>query len=104
MALFLALFLLTIVVNNPVVLLSLASPHLQGGQALIAEITEATNDLLETGAKVNLQPPGEKDSENTTRAHSLARDGTVENSEVNPPRWAQSPAPGVGVAMGSGEC
>ncbi|KAJ6137029.1 hypothetical protein N7497_012281 [Penicillium chrysogenum] len=94
---------ITIVVNNPVVLLSPANPHLKGGQALIAEITEATNHLLETGAKVNLQPPGEEDSENTARAHSLAREETLENSEVNSPHWAQSPAPGVGVAMGSGE-
>lgn len=51
--------------------------------------TEATNQLLETSAKVNLRPPTEEYNENTTRAHSLAREATVENSEVNSPPWAQ---------------
>jgi hypothetical protein len=41
----------TIVVSNPVVMLSLAKPHLQGGQALIIKITEAVNYLSESGAK-----------------------------------------------------
>ena len=45
-----------IVVNNPAVLLSLAKPHLQGGQALIARITEAIGQLSESGAKVSLTP------------------------------------------------
>ena len=63
----------TIVVNNPAVLLSLAKPHVQGGQALITQITEATNRLAEMGAKVNLRPPTEADDENTARAHALAR-------------------------------
>lgn len=80
---------ITIVVNNPTVLLSLAKPHLQGGQALITQITEGINRLTEMGAKVNLQPPTEEDSENTARAHSLAREATTENSEVNPPPWAR---------------
>jgi hypothetical protein len=80
---------ITIVVNNPAVLLSLAKPHLQGGQALVTRITEEINQLSEMGATVNLQPPTEEDNEHTARAHSLARQATVENSEVNPPPWAQ---------------
>ena len=74
----------TIVVNNAAVLLSLAKPRLQGGQALITQITEALNQLLEMGAKVSLKPPTDEDSENTTRAHTLARKATEVNSEVNP--------------------
>ena len=42
------------------------------------------------GAKVNLQPPTEEDNEHTARTHSLAREATVENSEVNPPPWART--------------
>jgi hypothetical protein len=80
---------ITVVVNNPVGLLSLAKPHLPGGQVLIVEITEAINLLLEIGAKFNLRPPAEEDRENTTRAHRLARKATVENSTVNSPPWAQ---------------
>ena len=79
----------TIVVNNPAILLSLAKPRLQGGQALITQITEALNQLLEMGAKVSLKPPTDEDSENTTRAHTLARKATEVNSEVNPPPWAR---------------
>ena len=94
---------ITIVVNNPAVLLSLEKSHLQGGQALITQITEAISQLSETGAKVSLKPPTDEDREITTRTHTLAREATEVNSEVNPPSWA-SPAPGVGVAMGSGEC
>ncbi|KAJ5300187.1 hypothetical protein N7508_007430 [Penicillium antarcticum] len=78
-----------IVVSNPAVLLSLAKPHLQGGQALIIRITDAVGQLLEMGAKVSLQPPTDEDRENTTRAHTLAREATEENCEVNPPPWAQ---------------
>jgi hypothetical protein len=37
---------ITIVVNNPVVLLSPANPHLKGGQALIAEITDTKLPLI----------------------------------------------------------
>ncbi|KAJ5283460.1 hypothetical protein N7505_001440 [Penicillium chrysogenum] len=81
---------ITIVVNNPAVLLSLAKPHLQGGQALITLITEEIIQLSEMGAKVNLQPPTEEDNEHTARTHSLAREATVENSEVNPPPWART--------------
>ncbi|KAJ5085459.1 hypothetical protein N7532_010230 [Penicillium argentinense] len=79
----------TIVVNNLAVLLSLAKPHLQGGQALITHITEAINRLSAKGAKVNLRPPTEADGENTARAHTLAREATEENNQVNPPPWAQ---------------
>ncbi|KAJ5288337.1 hypothetical protein N7508_011112 [Penicillium antarcticum] len=79
----------TIVVNNPAVLLSLAKPRLQGGQALITQITEALNQLLEMGAKVSLKPPTDKDCEKTTRAHTLARKAAEVNSEVNPPPWAR---------------
>lgn len=75
----------TIVVNNPAVLLSLAKPHLQGGQALITQITEAITRLAEMGAKVHLRPPTEADCEYTARAHTLARNATEVNSEVNPP-------------------
>jgi hypothetical protein len=78
-----------IVVSNPAVLLSLAKPHLQGGQALITRITDAVGQLLEMGAKVSLQPPTDEDRENTTRAHTLACEATEENCEVNPPPWAQ---------------
>lgn len=49
----------------------------QGGQALITEITEAINQLLEMGAKVDLRLPTGEDSENTVRAHSLAREATA---------------------------
>ena len=80
---------ITMVVNNPAVLLSLAKPHLQGGQVLITRITEAINQLVEVGAKVNLQPPTEEDGGNTARAHSLAREATMENREVDRPPWAQ---------------
>ena len=41
----------TIVVNKPAVLRSLAKPRLQGGQALITQITEALYHLLEKGAR-----------------------------------------------------
>jgi hypothetical protein len=80
---------ITIVVNNPAVLLSLAKPHLQGGQALITQITEATNRLAEMGAKVNLRPPTEAGDENSARACSLAREATTENNQFNPPPWAR---------------
>jgi hypothetical protein len=79
---------ITIVVNNPAVLLSPKKPHLQGGQALITVITEEINQL-EMGAKVNLWPQGEEDKEHTARTHSLAREATVESSEVNAPPWAR---------------
>ena len=79
----------TIVVNNPAVLRSLAKPHLQGGQALITQITEAITRLTEMGAKVKLRPPTEADNENTGRAHTLAREATRENSEVKTPPWAR---------------
>ncbi|KAF9882998.1 hypothetical protein FE257_004338, partial [Aspergillus nanangensis] len=79
----------TIVVNNPAVLLSLAQPHLQGGQALITRITEATSQLLETGVRMSLKPPTADDQESTTRAYALARAATGVHSEVNPPPWAQ---------------
>ncbi|KAJ6103666.1 hypothetical protein N7486_003888 [Penicillium sp. IBT 16267x] len=65
-----------IVVDNPAVLLSLAKPHLQGGQALVGQITEAITRLSEMGAKVNLRPPTGIDRENTARAHTLAREAT----------------------------
>ncbi|KAJ5215587.1 uncharacterized protein N7498_001994 [Penicillium cinerascens] len=79
----------TLVVNNPAVLLSLAKPHLQGGQALITQITEAIYRLAEMGAKVSLKPPIAEDCENTTRAHTLARKATEVNSDVSPPPWAR---------------
>ncbi|KAJ5849263.1 hypothetical protein N7534_007952 [Penicillium rubens] len=91
---------ITIVVNNPAVLLSLAKPHLQGGQALITLITEEIIQLSEMGAKVNLQPPTEEDNEHTARTHSLAREAT----RSQPPAMGANPAPGVGVAMGTGQC
>lgn len=81
---------ITIVVNNPAVLLSLAKPFLQGGQALITLITEEINQLSEMGAKVNLGPPTEEDNEHTARTHNLAREATVENSEVNPRHGRES--------------
>lgn len=73
------------IVNNPTVLLSLAKPHLQGGQVLITQITEAINQLSEMGSKVNLRPPAEEDNENIARMHSLVRESTVVNSNVDPP-------------------
>ncbi|KAI9036908.1 uncharacterized protein KD926_001223 [Aspergillus affinis] len=73
-----------IVVNNPAVLLSLAQPHLQGGQALVTRITEAISQLLETGVRVSLKPPIAEDHESTTRAHTLARAATEAHNEVNP--------------------
>lgn len=79
----------TIVISNPAVLPSLAKPHLQGGQALITQITEAINQLGGMGAKVNLRQQTEEDDENTARAHTLAREATAENSNVDPPPWAQ---------------
>jgi hypothetical protein len=79
----------TLVVNNPAVLLSLAKPHLQGGQALITQITETIYRLAEMGAKVSLKPPIAEDCENTTRAHTLARKATEVNNDVNPPPWAR---------------
>lgn len=79
----------TVVVNNPTALLSLAKPHLQSGQALLIQITETTNRLAEMGAKVNLRPRTEGDGENIDRAHTLAREATQANSEVDPPPWAQ---------------
>jgi hypothetical protein len=63
-------------VSNPAVLLSLAKPHLQGGQALITRITDVVGQLLDMGAKVNLQPPTDEDRENTTRTYTLAREAT----------------------------
>lgn len=81
---------ITILVNKPAVLLSLAKPHLQGGQALITLVTEEIIQLSEMGARVNLQPPTEVDNEHTARRHSLAREATVESSEVNPPPRAQT--------------
>ena len=45
------IYMVTIAVNNPAVLLSLAKPHLQGGQGLIIQITEAIDRLWEMGAK-----------------------------------------------------
>ncbi|CAI7656797.1 unnamed protein product, partial [Penicillium palitans] len=81
---------ITIVLNNPAVLFSLEKPHLQGGQALIILITEEIIQLSKMGAKVNLQPPTEEDNEHTARTHSLAREATVENSEVNTPPWART--------------
>lgn len=65
-----------VVVSNPAVLLSLAKSHLQGGQALITRITDVVSQLLDMGAKVSLQPPTDEDRENTTRAHTLAREAT----------------------------
>jgi hypothetical protein len=65
-----------VVVSNPAVLLSLAKPHLQGGQALITRITDVVGQLLDMGAKVNLQPPTDEDRENTTRTYTLAREAT----------------------------
>lgn len=75
--------------TNPAVLLSFARPHLQGGQVLITRITGAINQLSEMGTKVNLRAPTEEDSENIARAHSLAREATVENSKMDPPPWAR---------------
>ncbi|KAJ5981906.1 hypothetical protein N7451_012006 [Penicillium sp. IBT 35674x] len=75
---------ITIVVNNPAVLLSLAKPHLQGGQALITLITEAINQLSEMGAKPRTQ-------------------GNRSEQRSQSPALGASPAPRVGVAMGSGE-
>jgi hypothetical protein len=98
---------MTIVVNKPAVLLSLAKPHLQGGQGLIIQTTEAISQLSEMGVKVSLKPPTDEDREITTRAHTLARKATEVNSEVNPspppPALGASPAQRVGIAMGSGE-
>ena len=79
----------TIVVSNPAVLRSLAKPRLQGGQALITQITEAVNGLVEMGAKVSLMPPTDEDSESTTRAHALARNATEVNREIHAPPWAR---------------
>jgi hypothetical protein len=81
---------ITIVMNNLAVLLSLAKPHLQGGQALITLITEEINKLSEMGAKVNLRPPAEQDKEHTARTYSLAREATVENSEAKPRHGRES--------------
>jgi hypothetical protein len=78
-----------IVVSNPAVLQSLAKPHLQGGQALIAQITEAINRVSEMGSKVNLRPPTADDEEGAARAHSFAREATMEGRETDPPLWAQ---------------
>ncbi|KAJ5091031.1 hypothetical protein N7532_009715 [Penicillium argentinense] len=76
-----------IVVSNPAVLLSLAKPHLQGGQALITRITNTIDQLLEMGTKVSLQPPTDEDRENTTRTHTLAREATEENCENHFQLW-----------------
>lgn len=56
----------TIVVNNHTVLVPLVRIHLQSGQALIIQITEATSQLSEMGAKVSQKPPTDEDSELTT--------------------------------------
>lgn len=82
-----------VVVSNPAVLLSLAKPHLQGGYALITRITDVVGQLLDMGAKVNLQPPTDEDRENTTRTYTLAREATEESCEVNSPPWAQVQLP-----------
>lgn len=79
---------ITIVVNSPTVLLSLAKPHLQGGQVLTTQVTEEINQLSEMGAKVHLRPPTEEHEENTARTHSLAREATMENRRVDRPPWA----------------
>jgi hypothetical protein len=79
----------TITVDNPSVLMSLAKPHLQGGQVLITQITKAVTRLSEMDAKVQLRPQTDSDGEKTGRAHSLACETTRENSEVNPPPWAR---------------
>ncbi|KAI2669422.1 hypothetical protein LCP963914a_9931 [Penicillium roqueforti] len=79
----------TAVVNHPAVLLSLAKPHLQSGQALIVQITETIRQLMEAGVKVSLKPPTDKDQEITTRTHALARKATEVNSEVLAPSWAR---------------
>mgnify|MGYP006988606076 FL=1 len=51
----------TITVDNASVLMSLAKPHLQGGQVLITQITEAVTRLSEMGAKVQLRPLADAD-------------------------------------------
>jgi hypothetical protein len=78
-----------IAVSNSAVLQTLAKPHLQGGQALIAEVTETINRLSEMGSRVNLRPPTVEDEEGAARAHSLAREATMEGRETDPPPWAQ---------------
>lgn len=40
---------ITIIVSNSTILQSLANPHLQGGQVLITQITEAINRCLGDG-------------------------------------------------------
>jgi hypothetical protein len=79
-----------IVANKPAVLLSLAKPHLQGGQALIIRITGAISQLLEMGAKVSLKPSTDEDHNNTTQVHTLTCKATEKNSEVNPPPGCKS--------------
>jgi hypothetical protein len=79
----------TIVVSNPAVLLSLANPHLQGGQALITQITAGTSELPDMDSKINLRPLVEEVEEIATQAHILARDATMENKEIDPPPWAK---------------
>lgn len=44
----------TIVVSNSAILQLLAKLHLQGRQALIAQVTEAINWVSEMGSKINL--------------------------------------------------
>src|ERR1700730_5622602 len=55
----------------------------------IAQITEAINRVSEMGSKVNLRPPTADDEEGAARAHSLAREATMEGRETDPPPWAQ---------------
>ena len=45
----------TIVLSNRTVLQSLAKPHLQGGQTLITQVTNAITQLSEMGSKINLR-------------------------------------------------
>lgn len=41
------------------------------------------------GSKVDLRAPTEPDKEIATRAHSLAREATTENTRIDPSPWAK---------------
>jgi len=87
---------ITIVVDNPAVLLSLSKARLQGDQALITEITEATNQLQEMGSRSVCGSPHKK-TLSTPHGHmALWRSHQRPRAGGDPP---EAPFTGVGEAI-----
>ncbi|KAJ5195517.1 uncharacterized protein N7498_008955 [Penicillium cinerascens] len=92
----------TIVVNNPAVLLSFVEPCLHSGQSLIAQIMEAISQLSEMWANITQEPP----TDITVRIlheHIPSHAKRQKRTAKLIPRLGRDLSFGVDVSMGSGE-